>query len=390
MRAVLPLLNRGIGLPPDGACCELGFGQGISANLNAAGSGSAWWGTDFNPRQAAFARRLAKSADVNGKFFDQSFAEFCNRSDLPDFSFICLHGIWSWISQENREVIIDFIRRKLVVGGLLYVSYNTQPGWAAFGPLRDLMAQFGESMVPASVGSVQRVEQSLGFIEKLFGVNPLYAIGNPAMADRLKGLKTLDRSYLAHEYFNRDWNPMPFNAMAEAMAAAKLDYACSATYSDHIDALNMSSDQKAFLDGIADERLRETSRDFIVNQQFRRDYWIKGATPIDANAKMNEAILQIAPVGVPEIPYLTSPVSGGGIVVSRLFQLFILGARKGYKSVDELINFIRVEYPALKLNKATPGSEGAGSDEQSKNILHAEVVSFLSEAQPILRHLGIY
>ena len=36
----------------DGAACELGFGQGLSANIHAAASGVSWWGTDFNPAQA--------------------------------------------------------------------------------------------------------------------------------------------------------------------------------------------------------------------------------------------------------------------------------------------------------------------------------------------------
>ena len=61
---------------------------------------------------------------------DESFEEFCRRQDLPDFDFIGLHGIWSWVSDKNRQVIVDFIRRKLKVGGVVYVSYNTQPGWA--------------------------------------------------------------------------------------------------------------------------------------------------------------------------------------------------------------------------------------------------------------------
>jgi SAM-dependent methyltransferase len=65
--------------------------------------------------------------------FDESFAEFASR-DLPEFDYIGLHGIWSWISDENRAVIVDFIRRKLKVGGVLYISYNTLPGWAPLPP----------------------------------------------------------------------------------------------------------------------------------------------------------------------------------------------------------------------------------------------------------------
>jgi hypothetical protein len=48
-----------------------------------------------------------------------------------------LHGIWSWVSEDNRQIILDFIDRKLKPGGVLYLSYNTQPGWSAFMPLRD-------------------------------------------------------------------------------------------------------------------------------------------------------------------------------------------------------------------------------------------------------------
>ena len=71
---------------------------------------------------------MATASGAGAQLFDQSFAEFCNRGDLPHFDFIGLHGIWSWISDENRAVIVDFVRRKLAVGGVLYVSYNTQPG----------------------------------------------------------------------------------------------------------------------------------------------------------------------------------------------------------------------------------------------------------------------
>lgn len=102
--------------------------------------------TDFNPSQAGFAQELAAASGAGAQLFDQAFAEFCNRPDLPDFDFIGLHGLWSWISDENRAVIVDFIRRKLKVGGVLYISYNAQPGWAAMVPMRDLLAEYSEVM----------------------------------------------------------------------------------------------------------------------------------------------------------------------------------------------------------------------------------------------------
>jgi len=277
LRARLAFLDAGFAPPATGTHCELGFGQGVSVNLHAAASRSPWYATDFNPAQASFAKSLARASGADVHLYDEAFSDFCARSDLPDFESIGLHGIWSWISDGNRAVIVDFIRRKLKVGGLLYVSYNTQPGWAATVPLRDLLTEHANVMGVPGFGLVSRIDGALAFAEKLMAANPAYARANPKAADTLNEIKKFDRHYLAHEYFNRDWLPMPFSRMAEWLAPAKLNYVCSARYLDHIDPLNLSAEQQALLKDILDPMFRETVRDFCVNQQFRSDYWVKGA-----------------------------------------------------------------------------------------------------------------
>jgi SAM-dependent methyltransferase len=277
LRVRLAFLDAGLVFPETGTACELGFGQGMSVNLHAAASTSSWFATDFNPSQADFARELAETSGAGAQLFDQSFAEFCTRSDLPDFDYIGLHGIWSWISDDNRAVIMDFIRRKLKVGGVLYISYNTQPGWAAMVPLRDLLTGHGDIMGSSGQGIISRIGAAIDFADKLLTTNPAYNRANPQVAERLKALKGQDRNYLAHEYFNRDWFPMSFASMAQWLGSAKLDFAGSANFLDHIPAINLTAEQQAFLNEIPDALFRETVRDFMVNQQFRKDYWVKGA-----------------------------------------------------------------------------------------------------------------
>lgn len=288
LRARLAFLNTGLVPPESGTHCELGYGQGLSANIHAAASGNTWHATDFNPSQAGFAQSLAHVSGANAHLTDEAFADFCLRSDLPDFDSIGLHGIWSWISDENRAVIVDFVRRKLKVGGVLYISYNTQPGWAAMAPMRDLLTEHSEVMGVPGEGIVSRIDGALGFAEKLFATNPNYVKVNPIVADRLKGIKAHNRNYLAHEYFNRDWLPMPFSSMAGWLSMAKLNYACSAHYLDHIDPITFSAEQLTLLKEIPDAMFRETVRDFMVNQQFRRDYWVKGARKLNL-IEQNEA-----------------------------------------------------------------------------------------------------
>lgn len=276
LRARLAFLNSGLVCPEFGTACELGFGQGMSANLHAAASVTQWHGTDFNPAQAGFAQELATASGTGAKLYDEAFADFAGRPDLPDFDYIGLHGIWSWISDENRSVIVDFIRRKLKVGGVLYISYNTQPGWAAFAPMRHLMAQHAEVLGAEGQGIVSRIDGALDFAEKLLATNPLFARANPLVSERLTKVKEQSRHYVAHEYFNRDWHPMHFSRMAQWLEPTKLQYACSAHYLDHVNTLNLTADQQSFLKEIPDAMLRESTRDFMVNQQFRRDYWVKG------------------------------------------------------------------------------------------------------------------
>jgi len=280
--ATLPFLHAGYLPASSGVHCELGYGQGLSVNIHAAASGSSWYGADFNPSQAAFAQSLAIASGADAHLTDEAFANFCNRTDLPEFNSIGLHGIWSWISDENRIVIVDFIRRKLKVGGAVYISYNTLPGWATFAPVRHLMTEHASVMGSTGKGVVSKIDGALEFAQKLLDTNPMFARANPSVIDRLKKVASQDRHYLAHEYFNKDWHPMHFATMSQWLSPAKVDFACSAHYLDHIDAVNLSAQQQAFLKEIPDATFKESVRDFMVNQQFRRDYWIKGARKLSA------------------------------------------------------------------------------------------------------------
>jgi SAM-dependent methyltransferase len=282
LRLRLALLNVSWAPPACTVACELGFGQGVSVNVHAAASNAAWYGADFNPGQASFARDLAQACGSGAQLTDEAFADFCARPDLPDFDFIGVHGVWSWVSEQNRAVIVDFLRRKLKPGGVVYISYNTLPGHAAMVPLRHLLARHAEVMEVPGRGLMPRIGAAMEFAQRMLTLNPAYGVANPQIAERLAGLMSQDRHYLAHEYFNRDWRPMHFGDMAEWLATAKLSYAGSAHFLDHVDVLNLTADQQAFLNEIPDTTFRETVRDFMVNQQFRRDYWIKGRRPLSA------------------------------------------------------------------------------------------------------------
>lgn len=292
VRARYAFLMAGLAFPEVENACELAFGQGVTLNIHAAAQSAHCFGNDFNPAQAMFAREMAQAAGSGAEITDESFEQVCQRTDLPDFDFIALHGIFSWVTPENQAHIEEFIRRKLKVGGVLYMSYNTYPGWSAMMPMQHLLSQHAQIMGADGVGVLQRLDASLQFATDLLAAKPSMAAANPQLQPRFDRMKTLDKHYLAHEYFNRNWEPMFFSQMAARLSSAKLSFACTAAMSDLVDALNLTPDQQALMRKIPDPLFRETVRDFMVNQQFRRDYWVRGARRLTPFEKQNLLLRQ--------------------------------------------------------------------------------------------------
>ncbi len=290
LHAKIALQDYNVACPEVRSACELGFGQGLSVNIHAAASTVQWYGTDFMPEQTAFAQKMAAASGVHVQLCNDSFESFAKRKDLPDFDFIGLHGIWSWISNNNRRVIVDFLKKKLKPGGVLYISYNTLPGWADFLSLRHLMTQYMVSTADPRQHRLEQVRECIAFLDRFLATNPGFALVNPNIRNRLKSMHKKDAHYLAHEYFNRDWYPMHFTDIVQWFQSTQLEYVCSARYLAHINGFNISSEQEAFLQSITDPVFRESVHDFIINRQFRWDYWVKN--PREMNKKEREFILQ--------------------------------------------------------------------------------------------------
>lgn len=273
------LLLRGFATLGGGTAnhCELGFGQGVSVSIHAAANPGHYVATDFNPAHAAHANTLAEAARSDAKLYDDSFEQILNRVDLPQFDSISLHGIWTWVSRDNHKIIAEFARRYLKPGGVFYISYNCFPGWSPAYPLRQLFASY-DRFATTPNGASERVIAALKFTEALLAANPKYGKTVPQLGEKLKSIMTQNPNYLAHEYLNREWNCMYFTDVVDALSLAKLDYVTTAAPLDAVmDALNIPLEGMEFLNKIDHPILREQARDYFVNQQFRKDLYVRGA-----------------------------------------------------------------------------------------------------------------
>jgi SAM-dependent methyltransferase len=311
---------------------DLGCGHGFTALVIAATYPDAEvWGFDFNPAHVEWATRLAADAGLaNAHFAEASFADLAARPEaaLPSFDFMASHGVLSWVSPENRRLLLDVIRQRLRPGGLAYVSYNVTTGWAAMVPLRRLMCMLEEANPARTDLAAPAV---LDFIERMRTAGALFFQANPTIESRLEDIRKQDARYIAHEYLNRDWHPLMFAEVAEGMADAKCGYVGSATLSENIDALAAPATMGPLLTETADRVLHETLRDFAAAQAFRRDLYRRGLSQMPASEQqMMLDELTIAPLGqtVPDPITFGTPigtVTGRTEIYRPLFDMLAEG-----------------------------------------------------------------
>ena len=261
---------------------ELGFGRGLTANLLAASSPHGqFYAADFNPGHVAGARQVADAAQLDNLILlENSFDELANGQvkGLPQFDFITLHGIYSWVTEENRQHITNFINRNLKPGGIVYISYNAMPGWAPSLPLQRLMVEHAD-LFPNR--SDEQIKGAAKFLEKMELLQAGYLVANPAMKVRLDTLKTANTNYLVHEYMHKHWQPMYHADVARDMTRAKLDYVGSAELPYSYVGLFLSPERQTLINTLPNSTMRETMKDYFLNTSFRKDVFVRGARRIN-------------------------------------------------------------------------------------------------------------
>jgi SAM-dependent methyltransferase len=318
---------------------ELGCGFGLPATVFAATNPHAeFWGFDFNPAHIEGARRTAGRAGIGNIRFDETaFAELAEARDgaLPQFDFIVAHGVWTWVSPEVQAQIVRFVRRFLAPGGLLYLSYNTLAGWAAMLPLQRFMRDWARAF-PGPSATI--APAAAGFLAELAQAGAGYFVQNPNAAARIKAAAGFEARNLAHDYFNDNWLPTTFGAVADAMAEAKCGHIGSATLVDNIDAVTLPPHVVRLLGGVADPRLKEFIRDLGANRTFRRDIFRRGTDqPPPGEQRATLEALLLTGLGREHEAELVVPTGTGHLTLhSDTYRPLLERLAAGLLSVGEL------------------------------------------------------
>lgn len=323
---------------------ELGCGQGLTTNVLAAANPHArFFAADFNPAHIAGAQDLADRAGLkNITLLENSFAELADgKVELPELDYITLHGVWTWVNRENREHVARFIERYLKPGGVLYISYNAMPGWAATLPLQRLLLE-QNTLFAGDPG--QKLQSARDLITALTRVNASYFCNDvsPILQQRIDIVQTpgdYQSQYLAHEYMNQGWEPLYHADVAAGLANCKVEYVGSASFSQAYPDLYLDADQQQLLASVLNPVSRETVKDYLCNTGFRRDVFVKGArhmSPMRQRAWFDRTAIVLTSMRE-TIAYSVQLAAGRVTFSAALFDAMLDALESGPKTHGQLL-----------------------------------------------------
>lgn len=366
--------------------CELGCGNGVSTNIFASAHPEGqFFGIDYNPSHIAFASGLARQAELDNINFLEADFRHLDKEDIPPCDFIICHGIYSWVSQENQAAIRKFVRDKLKPGGIFYISYNCLPGWAAAAPIQHLYRLFGQS----ALGDIlQRVPQAMEKFDQAFATGKGYFALQKPIESKINEIKKHDKVYVAHEYFNQNWNLFYHTDIVQQFQEAKVAYAGSATLFDSYLENFLGEQERQILNQYKDQGMRETLKDYFINRNFRKDLFIRGPLPLSSREKSRLLFATKFCLNIPREAFsLEMTLSGVKVEGKPDIYLPIADAlAQSPKTLEELVNLVKQEPSVVLqtmcylLDSAQVSIAADPLDKKARTTIHQMNLAILEQA----------
>ncbi len=187
--------------------------------------GASFLGIDKALAPLAAGRALAERLALSNLELRQADIASLEPEALGEFDYILIHGVWSWVPFPAQEQLLRICGACLAPQGIAYISYNTLPGAAPRGMVRDLLRYHTRTIRDPGV----RLTAVRGLLERLASV---WASDDAPLAQYLSRevaeLRHAHPGYLFHEYLGEVSAPILFADFMQRASQHGLGYLADA------------------------------------------------------------------------------------------------------------------------------------------------------------------
>jgi len=224
-------------------------------------------GVDRSRLQIAEARSAVDSLGLeNVRFECLDLRELADQQTESPFDFIIAHGVLSWIPMDAQEALLELCSRRLAPRGLVYMSYNVDPGWRLRGVVREVMLrEVGDIRdVPERTRLAQ--ESARGYLELItpYVDHPYCAI----LQRELELLAKTDTSKVAHDQLEENNHAFFFHELNTRIERHGLVHVADAGFEPTEGACLVRVRESLQQQGLSGVNL-ELCSDLLCNRQLR-------------------------------------------------------------------------------------------------------------------------
>ncbi len=143
------------------------------------------------------------------------------------FDYIIAHGVFSWVPHNIRDHLLELCGQRLAPGGLLYLNYNTRPGWNIRGLVRDFL------LARTANGTSLRARAELAQHVAAKVVSALTGLEHPysrLLVNEFVFVAEGDMTWVGHEFLSADNHPYWRSEFLALAQAYDLEYVADADF----------------------------------------------------------------------------------------------------------------------------------------------------------------
>lgn len=223
-------------------------------------------GVDLSSVQVAQGRQaIARAGLGNIELRAMNLADI--DASFGRFDYIICHGVYSWVPAKVQEAILRICADNLAPDGVVYLSYNTYPGWKAREIVRDAMIlRGGPRDSPA-----EKLAYARGMLEFLATSARPGTVLQKALEENLPLVRNASSDYLLHEFLEPYNAPCYFNELLARANAQSLAYLAEAELPNmFVQNYDVQVREPLMRECGGSQILMEQYLDFVANRCFRQ------------------------------------------------------------------------------------------------------------------------
>lgn len=206
---------------------------------------------------------------------------------LGCFDYIICHDYYSRLSQADKQILAHLLGKILSKNGLVYLGYNTYPGWKNQETIMELM-QYRALSQSDLFDKVAYGRGIVQFLHQYTTKSSLQSLSESQIND----IMTVDENLLAHIFFSEKNSGDYFHQVAESLCQAGLQFVGESDYRRHYHTRLPEQGKKDLQKECGENRIKyEQFIDFIENTYIRQSIFCHQSQRLDAEGHLYHDML---------------------------------------------------------------------------------------------------